>query len=58
MHEITYLQETQLSQRDRETLGVVESFTKLLKSQGRAKWHRWVGGMCKFVLVGLNSNRL
>jgi len=29
MHEITYLQETQLSQRDRETLGVVESFTKL-----------------------------
>jgi len=43
MHEITYLQETQLSQRDRETLGVVESFTKLLKSQGRAKWHRWVG---------------
>jgi len=36
-------QETQLSQRDRALLRVIEYFTKPLKvTQGHSKWHPWV----------------
>jgi len=35
-----YLQEAQLSQRDRATLRVIEYFAKSLKiTQGHSKWH-------------------
>jgi len=45
-------QEAQLSQRDRATLRVIEYFAKWLKiTQGHSKWHCWVQGVCKSLLV-------
>jgi len=42
-------QETQLSQRDRAVLRVIEYFAKSLRvTQGHSKWHPWVAR--KFLL--------